>query len=86
MNLGKFYIEVTPEESVIVQQLLYRCGYRWSINDGYPLEDCEPIYLNVPIIMSLFTGRIYHNNLPPISSDIRELSLEELISEIEEKL
>ena len=79
--MRNFKIKVTPEESEVVQKLLFLAGYSWFSGDKiikftdrkYLFFDCGDI-----TTISLYTNYIQDNNT--------EITFEEFITEIEIEL
>ena len=79
--LEPFYIHVTPEESEIVQKLLFKCGYLWA-GETSP----EVILTDKPILTLCVDSNIRWVNYINENAEKRTITLEQLINEIESKL
>jgi len=80
IHLEDFYIHVTPEESEIVQQLLFKCGFFWT---G---EFRPEVMLTEQPILVLINDIIYFSRGNNMDLERRTITLEELLNEIESKL
>jgi len=81
IHLEDFYIHVTPEESEIVQQLLFKCGYCWAANPPKQVK-----YLDSPYLKIEPDKFILSNDGNYFEDGVRMITLEQLINEIEDKL
>ena len=81
IKLEPFYIHVTPEESEIVQNLLFKCGYFWSNRPHKMLKHLDKPYLKIENSLSILS-----NDGNSFCVGVRIITLEELILEIESNL
>ena len=86
IKLEPFYIEVTPEDSEIVQKLLFKCGYRWT-SDVYNEQVVRHLDKPILVTRTFSAYEIYYNyDNTYYTQEPRKLTIEQLINEIENKI
>lgn len=72
-----------PEESALIQEILFKLGYKWANGETKPLYcfDMKHLYLDTHITFSsdINFGRY-------VSEKLREITFEQFLNEIEEQI
>lgn len=72
-----------PEESELIQEILFKLGYKWANGETKPLYcfDMKHLYLDTHITFGKDTNFEYFD-----SKKLREITFEQFLNEIEEQI